>query len=234
MKGERVGSFVTSRHGALQKAKFVSAFRAGNDVKTLNRRRPQLARSVYLSREEEAQRELHEVGKPKKKKSRGRGGRKVSYAEAALARGRRVSHGNQPRFDLRVVGRRTTVDPERTGDMEEGEAALWERCSRTHFRAVAHFGDNRDARRYYEDWANKKIKAYEMRARDCLREGYLGEDDFVALRRRIGILLQERCMLDMNAEELEASGFRAAVGWYEPAELKEKEGLDEAPPESTE
>ncbi|VDB87025.1 unnamed protein product [Peniophora sp. CBMAI 1063] len=203
----------------------------------------QLARTTHLTREDDAAREMMTSGRPKKKKSVGRGGRKVSYAEAALNRARRIVHGNEDSFNLPVVARRTTADPERTEEMEAGETAFWARCARLHLRAVEHFRGGpynpcRVAKPYYREWIDRKIEAYTNRARDTLRDGYSGTDDFLTLRRRVAILLQEGAMLDMSAMELEAvghcgafiavgrrirqTGFRDAVGWFEPAELIEK------------
>ncbi|VDC04428.1 unnamed protein product [Peniophora sp. CBMAI 1063] len=156
------------------------------------------------------------------------GQRKTGRSEWMRGQARKdlMKLGEFAEYDLSVVSRRTVPDPHRTTAMEANELRLWDKC------AACHRELGTIAYRYY---LTKRIERYETRA-------YLdpNSDDetgsFVALRRLIAILLQERMMLDMEEAELKAvgfdgmfialgrgvrvTGFKEEMGWSTEGELR--------------
>ncbi|VDC04427.1 unnamed protein product [Peniophora sp. CBMAI 1063] len=164
-----------------------------------------------------------------------KGRRKVARAEreAARARQRLMDTREFAEYDLRVVSRRTIRDPDRTSAMEANEARLWKMCTACH----KELGEG-----VYRLYLAKRIKRLEAMA--C--SGSLPKDEtqsFLALRRLVALLAQERVMLDTNEAQLKAAGFdgtfialgrtinkrgfKRELGWYTEDELRAcyEEGL---------
>lgn len=86
--------------------------------------------------------------------------------------------------------------------METSELRLWDKC------AACHKELGPAVYRFYLD---KRIEHFEMKAcMACSGSSSREEDSFVALRRAVAILVQERIMLDMENAALKAAGFDGA------------------------
>lgn len=102
-------------------------------------------------------------------------------------------------YDLRVVARSTVPDPERTPAMEANELRLWNRCTACH----QELGES-----VYRFYLARRIERFEIKACSSLCKDEIGS--FIALRRLVALLVQERVMLDMKDAALKAVGFDGA------------------------
>lgn len=99
-----------------------------------------------------------------------------------------------------MVSRRTPLDPDRTEKMAAKETKLWDMCAADH----KNMGTST-----YSFYLAKRIARFESMA--CMGSNTGDEtESFVAFRRLIAILVQEREMLDMKDAELRAAGFDGA------------------------
>lgn len=115
-------------------------------------------------------------------------------------------------YRLPVVNRRTTLDQDRTPAIVASELRLWDECA-SHHTELGTEG--------YRTHLTEQIDRLETEACGGVRrpdstsvdEGTPVDDNarsFLALRRLVAILLQERAMLDMSEPQLRAIGFDSA------------------------